>query len=282
MYIQLEDEFGDVVGKARRGQEKSLAQIGELMELAESEIAEIEAYRLTPSEVDIDRLAAALGLDAGKLRASANKSYFPLYPSGRQSEDAVVEVMVLGSDFLMNGYVVGCRDTRQAAIIDPGFEAERILKTVETLGLDVQMVLLTHGHSDHTGALSEVCQATGAPAYLAAGDTPLLGGLRTKIEGEITDGQKISVGNLEFEARSTSGHTPDGMTVVHEQFAFVGDALFAGSLGGTTSKAAYDTQLSAVRERIFSLDNRTTLYPGHGPATTVSEERLNNPFFREF
>jgi glyoxylase-like metal-dependent hydrolase (beta-lactamase superfamily II) len=279
MYMHLEDEFGDVVGKARRGQEISTAQLSGHSGLSVEELNDIEAYRLTPDIEGVDRLADSLGLHRDKLRASAGKRYFPLFPAGRPVERAVVEMLVLGCDFLMNGYVVGCAETRQGTVIDPGFEAEKILKTVETLGLDIVSVLLTHGHGDHTGALSEVCQATSAPAFISHDDSAMLGSLRTKIEGEFVEGQILTVGNLRFRVTATGGHTPGGMTIVHDQFAFVGDALFAGSLGGTQSRAAYEKQRQAVRQAILGLDEQVILYPGHGPATTVGEERASNPFF---
>ena len=279
MYMQLEDEFGDVVAKARRGQEMSTAQLARLSGLREEDLNEIEAYRLTPDIEAVDRLAGNLGLARDKLLASAEKRYFPLFPAGRPVAGAVVEMLVLGRDFLMNGYVVGCAETGQGTVIDPGFEAEKILKTVETLGLDIASVLITHGHGDHTGALSELCQATGAPAFISRADAPMLGELRTKIEGELKEGENLAVGNLRFRVAATGGHTPGGMTIVHDQFAFVGDALFAGSLGGTRNLAAYEGQCQAVRESILALGDQVILYPGHGPATTVGEEKANNPFF---
>ena len=279
MYMQLEDEFGDVVGKARRGQEMSTAQLARLSGLREQELDEIEAYRLTPDIETVDRLADILGLARDKLRASVGKRFFPLFPAGRPVVGAVVEMLVLGRDFLMNGYVAGCAETRQGTVIDPGFEAEKLLKTVETLDLDIVSVLLTHGHGDHTGALSEVCQATGAPAFISRADAAMLGNLRTKIEGELEEGQILTVGKLRFRVIATGGHTPGGMTISHDQFAFVGDALFAGSLGGTRSRVAYEGQRQAVREGILALEDQVILYPGHGPATTVGEEKTNNPFF---
>ena len=279
MYMQLEDEFGDVVGKARRGQEMSAAQVARLSGLSEEELNEIEGYRLIPHLEAVDRLADILGLARDKLRASAGKQFFPLFPGGRPAGGAVVEMLVLGRDFLMNGYVVGCTETGQGTVIDPGFEAGKILKTVETLDLRIVSVLLTHGHGDHTGALSEVCQATGAPAFISRADVPMLGNLRTKIEGELEEGMIMTVGNLQFRVTPTGGHTPGGMTIVHDQFAFVGDALFAGSLGGTPSRAAYKGQCQAVRESVLALEDHVILYPGHGPATTVGEEKANNPFF---
>ncbi|MFC1525268.1 MBL fold metallo-hydrolase [Candidatus Latescibacterota bacterium] len=279
MYMQIEDEFGDVVGKARRGQELSLAQLADSTGVSEGDLERIEAYELTPGDDVVTGLAAALGLDAAKLATSAARRYFPLYPAGRPVPGLSVEMMVLGSDFLANGYVVGCTETGKGVIVDPGFQAEKILKTVGASGVDVEVVLLTHGHGDHAGALSEVCQATGAPALIGQADVDLLGELRTKIEGTLSEGQEIAFGNQVLRARTTPGHTPGSVSLIHPQAAFTGDALFAGSLGGTRRRHDYDLQRSAVAEKVLSLDDRTILYAGHGPATTVAEEKANNPFF---
>ena len=246
----------------------------------EDAIARMEAYEFTPDDSTISHLAAALGLDADKLRTSAARGYFPLYPSGRPVNGLIVEMMVLGSDFLMNGYVVGCPETKQGIVVDPGFDAEKILRTVESTGLEIERVLLTHGHGDHTGALSEICQATGAPALINESDGALLGSLRTKIEGTISDGQGISVGKANFRAAPTPGHTDGGMSLIHEEVVFVGDALFAGSLGGTRNRIDYDRQRKAVDEHLLRLNQSVILYPGHGPATTVGEEQVNNPFYQ--
>ncbi len=154
MYMQLEDEFGDIIGKARRGQELSVADLADQSNVSEDDIVRMEAYELTPDDDSIRRLAAALGLSPDKLQASAARGFFPLYPNGRAIDGLIVEMMVLGSDFLMNGYVVGCSETGQGAVVDPGFDAEKILRTVESTGMDIQSVLLTHGHGDHVGALS--------------------------------------------------------------------------------------------------------------------------------
>ena len=120
MYTQLEDEFGDVVGKARRGQEIAVAALAERVGLTAGDIAKIEDYELVPAVDAIERLAQALGLHPGKLQASAAQAFFPRAPVGRSVAGAQVEMMVLGSGFLMNGYIVGCAATGRAAIIDPG------------------------------------------------------------------------------------------------------------------------------------------------------------------
>lgn len=279
MYMQLEDNFGDVVAKARRGQELSLPSAAGQAGLTQAELEEVEACRLVPEERVVRRLAQCLGLDGEKLVASAAQRYFPLYPVGRQVEGLNVEMLVLGSDFLMNGYLVGCTETSKGLVVDPGFDAEKVLRAIENAGLEVELVLLTHGHGDHVGALSEICQATGAPAFIDREDLPLLGELRTKIEGSIVEGEIFTVGRHSFEARRTPGHTPGGVCLVHSQVALVGDALFAGSMGGTRRRRDYDSLRVSLAEKILGLDERVVLYPGHGPATTVGEERAHNPFF---
>ena len=110
-------------------------------------------------------------------------------------------------------------------------------------------------------------------------DKTLLGNQSSKIEGGLSEGQVFEVGKLRFEIISSGGHTSGGVSILHDHFVFVGDALFAGSMGGTRNRTAYDEQRYAIRERILTLDENVVLYPGHGPATTVGEERLNNPFF---
>jgi hydroxyacylglutathione hydrolase len=279
VYMQLEDEFGDVVGKARRGREISVSALAERIGISENDVERIESYELIPPEETIDAIAAFLELDPAKLRSAAGNRFFPLYPSGRPVEGLVLEMLVLGSDFLMNGYVVGCRETHKGVVIDPGFDPEKILKAVEAAKLEIEEVLLTHGHGDHTGALSEVCQATGAPARINPADNHLLGGQSTKIEGEIAAGDSIVVGNQRFLVAATPGHTPGGISFIHESVAIVGDALFAGSVGGTRSFDDFRMQQNAVAEKLLALDEKVQLFPGHGPATTVGEERSNNPFF---
>ena len=280
MYTQLEDEFGDVVGKARRGQEIAVAALADRVGLTAEDIARIEDYELVPAADAIERLAQALGLHPGKLQASATQAFFfPRHPAGRPLAGAQVEMMVLGSGFLMNGYIVGCAATGRAAVIDPGFDANKILQRLAASGLTVEQILLTHGHQDHISALAEVGRATDAPARIHRGDLALTGSLADQIEGELAEGEVVHVGQLSFEVRSTPGHTTGGISLVHEEMAFVGDALFAGSLGGTRSVGNYRMQRQAVAEKLLALDANVALFPGHGPATTVGEEREHNPFF---
>ena len=106
-----------------------------------------------------------------------------------------------------------------------------------------------------------------------------MGSLADQIVGELAEGDVVHVGQLRFEIRSTPGHTAGGISLVHEEMAFVGDALFAGSLGGTRSVGNYRMQRQAVAGKLLSLKANVALFPGHGPATTVREEQEHNPFF---
>ena len=279
MYTQLEDEFGDIVGKARRGQEIAVAALADRVGLTAGDIAKIEDYELVPAADVIEGLAQALGLHPGKLQTSAAQAFFPSDPAGRSITGAQVEMMVLGSGFLMNGYIIGCAATGRAAIIDPGFDADKILQRLVASGLTVEQILLTHGHQDHISALAEISQATNAPTRIHSGDLALTGSLAGQIEGELAEGDVVSIGELRFEVRATPGHTAGGISLVHGEMAFVGDALFAGSLGGTRSVDNYRMQRQAVAEKLLGLDANVALFPGHGPATTVGEEREHNPFF---
>ena len=279
MYTQLEDEFGDIIAKARRGQEIATAALADRVGLTAGDIARIEDYELVPAADTIERLAQALSLHPGKLQASATQAFFPRNPGGRPLAGAQVEMMVLGSGFLMNGYIVGCAATGQAAVIDPGFDVDKILQRLAASGLMVEQILLTHGHQDHIGALADIGRATSAPAQIHSGDLALMGSLADQIAGELEEDEVVHIGKLRFEVRSTPGHTAGGISLVHEEMAFVGDALFAGSLGGTRSVVNYRMQRQAVAEKLLGLDEETVLFPGHGPATTVGEERAHNPFF---
>lgn len=281
-YDGLEDEFGDVIGKARRGQQLSVQDLSRAADVAAQRIEAMEAYTVRPETGEVERLARALGLHEAKLRTSAVAGFFPRTPHPPTARSAGLEVcmLVLGTDFLMNGYLAICRQTRKAVVIDPGFQAPRILQAAAEHNAHIDCVWLTHGHYDHLEALSEITAATGAGAAIHAADLELAGTMASHIGARLVAGGQVRVGAQSFDVRATPGHTEGGVSLIHaEGTAFVGDALFAGSLGGTRQRKAYEAQIAAVSKQLLSLPPETTLYPGHGPATTVSEERDNNPFF---
>ena len=195
-----------------------------------------------------------------------------------------------------NCYVVGCEETREGAVIDPGGNPKRILKAVEESGLAIRYVLNTHCHFDHMGANAAVVAATGARLALHPAELPILqarGGAAwfgvpvnesPMPDVELEDGQVLEVGTLRFQVLHTPGHSPGGVTFYLEQegVAFDGDVLFQMGVGRTDLPGGdWDTLVRSIREVLFALPDDTVLYSGHGPKTTVGREKRSNPWVRE-
>ena len=167
LYSALEDELGDVVGKARRGQEMSVADLSRLTGIDSRVIESIEAYEPPNDSEIVQRLADVLVLDPGKLQTSAESGFFPAEPhaGGVRSSGLEVCMLVLGTDFLMNGYLAICRHTRQAAVIDPGFQAERILQAATDADAEIVKVWLTHGHRSEERRVGKECRSRWSPYH---------------------------------------------------------------------------------------------------------------------
>lgn len=279
-YTSLEDLFGDIVGKAVRGQGLSAQEVERRSGLAEGDLARIADGGFVPDDARVKGLADALGLHGGRLLGSAHRAWFPKSPDGAFGSQRVgVERLEIESSIQMNGYLFWDAETKEAAFVDPGDQADRLMAVVRQRGLKPVQILLTHGHGDHTGALKQVKEACRIPAFISHRDLPLIGGLASLIDGDVEDGWGTRVGGLEVRAMALPGHTPGGVGYAVEDVLFSGDALFAGSLGGARSRDAYTGQLRAVRQKALGLPGVTTIFPGHGPATTVAEELAHNPFF---
>lgn len=192
-----------------------------------------------------------------------------------------------------NCYLIGCTDTRLAAVIDPGGDAAEILSAIERHQLVCTHILLTHAHFDHVGGVADLAEATGAAIALHPSDLPLLkakGGaamfgifVRPSPEPTLAlaEGQVIEIGQLRLNVLHTPGHTP-GHVTFHEpraRAAFDGDVLFQMGIGRTDFPgSSYRQLMDSIRNKLFTLPDDTAIYPGHGPATTVGEEKWNNPF----
>jgi glyoxylase-like metal-dependent hydrolase (beta-lactamase superfamily II) len=189
--------------------------------------------------------------------------------------------MILGTGFTMNGYLLACPTTRTGFIIDPGFDAPAIEAAVAALHLDPVAILLTHGHHDHVGALPEIRSRYPVPVIALTEEKGLLGGHAAGVT-LVRPGHEVTAGTLSGIFRHVPGHT-DGMGVIvfrEPGIAFVGDALFARSLGRASAPGErYQTLLRRVRDEILTLPPSTILCPGHGPLTTVRDELDLNPFF---
>ena len=194
-----------------------------------------------------------------------------------------------------NCYIVGCEETQEGVVIDPGANPGRILKGIEESGLAIRYVLNTHCHFDHMGANADVVAATGAPLALHPAELPTLqakGGAAwfgVLVKGsplpdvELEDGQVLEVGTLRFQVLFTPGHSPGSVTFYEADagMAFDGDVLFASGVGRTDLHGGdWDTLMRSIREVLFALLDETVLYPGHGPKTTVGQEKRSNPWLR--
>jgi glyoxylase-like metal-dependent hydrolase (beta-lactamase superfamily II) len=206
----------------------------------------------------------------------------------------IIETIPVGA-LEVNCYVLGCEQTRQAFVIDPGDDAEAILAVLARHQLTPARILATHGHFDHLLACRALGERTRAPFYLHPADRPLVAAMRRTcmawlgydpgqppdIAGDLAPGATLRAGSLVLEARHTPGHSPGSVTFVDHahRYAITGDALFAGSIGRTDLPGGnMHTLLDSIRSQILSLPDAYAVLSGHGPATAVGDERTGNPF----
>lgn len=203
----------------------------------------------------------------------------------------ILEVLPLGL-FQTNCYLVGCPQTMQAMVLDPGGEIAPILERVQQLGLTVALIVNTHGHFDHIVGNAALVRATGAPLAVHELDAPLLYapefdlsillGLRrepcrpTRL---LRDGDTVEVGALSFRVLHTPGHTPGGICLLGHGLLFSGDTLFYMGVGRTDLPGGdMETLIRSLEQVVLPLDESLVVYPGHGPRTTIGHEKRYNPF----
>jgi glyoxylase-like metal-dependent hydrolase (beta-lactamase superfamily II) len=190
-----------------------------------------------------------------------------------------------------NCYLVGDETTKEGLVIDPGADAELIISRIRQLGLKIKYIILTHGHFDHTAATGAVKEATGAVLAVHQGDLELLnddslprliGFSATPVpapEMILQGWEDLSIGEMKFTVLHVPGHSPGGIALYGQDTVFTGDALFAGGIGRTDLPGGdYNTLIDSLNTRLLALDDAIKVYPGHGPDTTIGDERRGNPF----
>ncbi len=204
-----------------------------------------------------------------------------------------VEPLIVGPLF-SNCYILWDKDTNEGVIIDPGDEADTILKTIKNLGIKIKFILATHGHFDHIGAVAAIKKELKVE-FLAHKDDLFFiedgenaarrWGIQIlqppKPDRYIGDGDKIKIGNFELTVIHTPGHSPGGVSFLNNRMLFCGDTLFQGSIGRTDfRKGSFEDLVKSIRTRLYTLPDDTIVYTGHGPITTIGDEKKFNAFVR--
>ena len=207
----------------------------------------------------------------------------------------ILEMLTVGP-FQENCYIIGDEDSGVGAVVDPGDEAARIALAVEQTNLEVGSIIVTHAHIDHVGAVAALAEEYACPVLMHAEAEPMLKQLPTQammmglkfgkipaVDQHIGDGEVLEVVELRLRSLYTPGHAPGHLAfyVEDEGLVLSGDALFAGSVGRTDLPGgSMEVLMRSIEERLLTLPDETTVYPGHGPQTTIGSERTSNPFLQ--
>jgi hydroxyacylglutathione hydrolase len=274
--MNLEDSIGDIVRKARISTQVSLEEAAGLAGVGVEAYQQFESSGRAPAGLRWAELCGRLTLDAGRLERQHDG-----WRPGAVDLAGWCELRVFttaGDDMTVNAYLVWDEVTREAAVFDTGFDAAPILACIEAKGLTLKHLFITHSHGDHIAALGPI-RDRHPKVRLHSGSK------NAPVEHRVRANDFINLGSLRITNRDTPGHAEDGITYVIGNWpedaphvAVVGDAIFAGSIGGARENLELARQ--KIREQIFSLPAGTLICPGHGPLTTVGAERAHNPWFQ--
>ncbi len=273
MQIPLEDLFNDVIAKSMRGLGISDADLATASGISAAEIAEAKNGKV--DDRVLRKIAPHLQLDGLALVAMAHNEWRPL----PVTLIGVEQFNTTYHDMTVNSYLVWDSETKNAVAFDTGADAGPMIDFIQRKGLNLSLIFITHTHTDHIADLAKL-SADGAVTVFVNEKEPCAGAKTF----QLGDTESWESGGLSIEPRSTWGHSKGGITYVvtglKRLVAVVGDALFASSMGG--GMVSYADALATNRKEIFSLPDNTVICPGHGPMTTVGEEKAHNPFYPEF
>jgi glyoxylase-like metal-dependent hydrolase (beta-lactamase superfamily II) len=273
--MNLEDHLGDIVGKARNMSNVSASVAAAAAGISENELAALEETGKISGKINLPALGKTLGLNPQKLEAIAS-GWLP----AKKDLSIWREIRVFttsGDGFSVNCFLVWDEVTREAALFDTGLDAQPILDCIVAERLQLKHIFITHAHYDHVEALPKF-RAVWPKARIHSGSK------NAPVDQRNKTAEIVHLGGLRVTHRETPGHAEDGVTYMVGNWqedapliAIVGDTIFAGSMGN--GNGAWDLAKQKIREQILTLPADTLLCPGHGPLTTVAEEKASNPFF---
>lgn len=273
MPLPLEDLFNDVIAKSMRGLGLNDAALAAQSGASVEDIADAKSGKV--DDRVLRKIAPQLRLDGLSLVAMAHGEWQPLpvrIPCLEQFNTPY-------HDMTVNAYLVWDAETKNAVAFDTGANATPMIDFIQKKGLNLSLIFLTHTHPDHILDLAKLSAEGAVTAFVHEQET--CPGAKTF---KLSETEAWESGGLRIEARSTWGHSKGGITYLvsglKQPVAIVGDALFASSMGG--GMVSYDEALATNRKEIFTLPDNTVICPGHGPLTTVGEEKAHNPFYPEF
>lgn len=269
--IPLEDSFADVIGKAQRGLKISDDDLSKRAGISVEQLTKLKSGEF--DEASARKVPPVLNLAVNALVELGKKSW---YPPGHDV-NGLASFNTPFEDMTVNSYLVFDPQTKEAIAFDTGASASPMLEFARENSLKIKLILLTHIHIDHIVDLANLKKETGAPVHVCE--------LEPVPDAEtFKPGKTFALGSLKIESRQTSGHARGGITFVisglPKPVAIVGDAIFCCSMGG--GAVSYEEALRTNRQNIFTLPDETVLCPGHGPLTTVAEQKQHNPFYPEF
>jgi glyoxylase-like metal-dependent hydrolase (beta-lactamase superfamily II) len=272
----LEDDLRDVLRKAQRGMDVDPAALARITGITAERIERWTRGEELPSEDEARAIALPLRLDPGKLADLAAQRWapcVPLPPNVRHHPQ---------DPHPSNGYLFFLEDGRTAALVDPAGYPANLLRAIAQGPYALRYILITHKHADHCDAGADIARAfPDARIVMHAADAHALGASLERRILPVADNDALPFGDdAEIRMLHTPGHTDGSSCFLFRSALFSGDTLFAGSVGGAYGDAStYADILSSVRFKLFSLSDTTVVMPGHGPPTTIAEEKAHNPFF---
>lgn len=273
--MTLEDHIGDIIRKGRMAANITPQAASKAAGLTESELASLEQLGQTAKSPNYAALAGVLGMNPAKLEGIA-KGWLPEKPDLSLWRE-LRQITTRDDTMSVNCYLIWDEMSREAALFDTGFDVQPIFELIEQNGLVLKHLFLTHLHEDHICGMDAI-RAKYPKVHLHASSPTFLPQHRNR------SNDFIQLGSLRLSNRETPGHSPEGASYIIGNWSedapyvvIVGDALFAGSMG--RGNQSWDLARQKVREQILTLPPDTLICPGHGPLTTVAEEKAHNPFF---